>query len=189
MTVGWVFYSNSIFRSIMQQISLKPLNGRSLSTNLYVNSLCLVLLACALSGCLGATLSTLEDLTAGQGKRISSLNQAVAKFHKAVYWDTGYEAAKFVAPEAQATFANKFRSSPDGLYQDKEKLVDINIEGVEFDPEVNRARVEVLIKYFKVPQYVVQTRKQSEIWSYHRMDGGWLLSDPDHVGASPWALQ
>lgn len=133
---------------------------------------CLIGLAVLQTGCLGTALSTLDDMTAGMNQRIAMHQNAVQVFHKGVSWGAPETVSKYVSPRIISTFAKKFPG-----YSDKEKLVGIEVDEIAYEEDAKTAYVDVTIKYFRKPAYVVDTKKQSEKWEFRSMDGGWLLTD------------
>jgi hypothetical protein len=63
----------------------------------------------------------------------------------------------------------------------KERMVDLNVSDVVFDGTTGDAVVEVQIRYFEEPRYVVNTRVEKQTWDYHRFGGGWLLHDIERI--------
>lgn len=57
----------------------------------------------------------------------------------------------------------------------KEKVVDNEIEYVEFDDDVYKADIEVKIRYYNVPFYVVNEKIEKTKWEFHSSEW-WLKS-------------
>ncbi len=137
-------------------------------------SLFISLFICALgllSGC-----STMNQMTAGPADRQQLLTELLPKFHRSVYWAQFEQAAAFVTPEARAEFVSKNESA-----RRKENLVELEIDNVEFGPEAETAQVDVVVRYFKNPTYMVESRREQETWKFTRGDG-WLYHSAKDLG-------
>ena len=54
---------------------------------------------------------------------------------------------------------------------DKVRLVDARIERIDFSSDAYKAGVEVQIRYYEVPFYVVRSRHETEQWAFSLSDG------------------
>ena len=131
-----------------------------------------VILSFSFFGCAGLGASSFDHVLASGQKKQAMLAKRVDQFHKAIYWKSNAEAAAMVAPEARASFENELMRP-----LRKAKIVEIEIDEIDFadDPEVVDVSVE--IQYFEVPTYIVKTKIGYEKWRFERFAGGWLLHD------------
>lgn len=123
-------------------------------------TLSLLLLACA-SGC-----STVNQMAAGNEGREQLLHEQLPTFHRAVYWGRPQEVIDQVDPPARAGFMNR-----EQLIGEDEQLVELNVDKVRFGQDAREATVDVIVRYFKKPTYVVQERRSQETWAFTKMDG------------------
>ncbi len=128
--------------------------------------------ALLVSGC--STLSSLDHITMGKSSREAELQLAVDHFCKAYYWGSTGELAQYVEDGAWRDFATKFNQHRKG-----ERLVDLQVENVDFDDNSRSAQVDIKVRYFKEPTYLVQQRVDKQTWNFHRLDGGWRFHKLD----------
>ena len=103
-----------------------------------------------------------------ESARINLLNDNVNAFHKAVYWGSPEEVAGIVAPEAQMEFLNKTRKQ-----RRTEKLVDMEVENTIFNEGSTSATVDVQVKYYRIADYLVKTRREREKWEFSFLGRCW----------------
>ncbi len=97
------------------------------------------------------------------------LEEQVMKFNRALYWGAYDEALAYVAPEVRQELVRRWKKK--GTI----KVVEQNVTDVVFNEGNDEAEVEVQVRYFKQPVYIVNTRTQQQKWRYYRMSGGWYL--------------
>ena len=119
------------------------------------------LLAAALTSCTTAT-----NLTAGPQNREQLLQSQLPVFHRAVYWGKLDEAMEFVDPAIRSSFISRQQST-----RRAENLVEMNVDKVEFAEDSKSATVDVIVRYFRKPQYLVKERREQETWAFSRADG------------------
>lgn len=124
-------------------------------------------------GCGSASVGKFDSIFAGSDERSVMLSQRLDKFHRAVYWGSVNEVTEYVMPDKQLTFISDLKKQ-----RKEQQFVDFEVSQVDFtDPEKNNADVEVKVRFFKVPTYVVETRREIQHWEFDRFDGGWKLRD------------
>lgn len=77
--------------------------------------------------------------------------------------------AKFIHPQNRREVMAK-------LNQPDRKIVDVQVNYVDFNEDATEANVDLTIKGYKVPFYVVKETVQHSKWKY---DGDWLLYEMD----------
>ena len=63
-----------------------------------------------------------------------------------------------------------------------ERLVDLDIENITLNDD-GTADVEVKVRYFRTPSYLVETRRERERWDFSRLGGGWFLENVEVIEA------
>lgn len=129
----------------------------------------LIIGALLISSC--GIIRSLDDIVTTSSGREGKLATTTRVFNELLFWNKVDDASAFVAPEFRRTFAREFAQKVG-----KEKIVDQNVIGVEFYDNTNKADVEVVVRYFEIPSYVVNTRHEKQVWKYFRLGGGWNLS-------------
>ncbi len=132
----------------------------------------------SLSGC-GFSFKSLDPLLAGETERAKQLGKTVRAYHQAVYWSDGDMASGFVAPEVRASFIRDLSARKTG-----EKLVDIKVASIDYEPENRLATVNTVTKYYQIPTYQVKTRYEKENWKFDRFAGGWRTTGVNEVEES-----
>ena len=126
-----------------------------------------------LSSC--TALKLVGNVTAGEQKRTQLLNERLTKFNRALYWGSINEAMLYVKSENRSDFYRKVKKQ-----KKEEQLVDYDISDV-FLEENDKALVEVAVRYYKVPHYIVKTREERQVWEFYPLNGGWLYQGEEDV--------
>jgi len=128
----------------------------------------LLLVAMTLVGCGG-----LRNLMVDPEKDREKIGKQVGMFHRARYWGDSDLAATFVVPEKREEFgpvvAERVKS---------EKLVKYKIRSITVDPEQETAEVRVEVEFYKIPNYVVQTRLETQKWELRNLSN-WYFVEAD----------
>lgn len=124
----------------------------------------------------------LEDvMVVGEESLQTALQERLERFNRARYWGGLSETVAFVTPKYQRDFIQKERSNTD-----VQRMVRTDVLRVELVDSGSSAEVEMEVRYFEKPTYLVKTRKEVQTWKYHRFAGGWLLTELDR--SSPGAI-
>lgn len=122
----------------------------------------------------GCSLHDLQNVTAGESTKRELLAKNVDSYHRALYWGSLDEAATFMLPDARASVMSRARN-----VRDRERLVSMNVDDVQLDDEGKEATVLVTVKYFRNGSYVVESRREKEIWDFAPLGGGWRLAESE----------
>jgi len=140
----------------------------------------LILVTCSvtcLGGC-GNRFSSIEQVLATDAKKESLLAVRLERFNRYVYWGGLQSAAEFVAPEHRRDFFKQFSDR-----REEEKIVDLDIDSIDYVNDGNMAEVVLATRYFsQKSNHYVRTRKERQIWQFHRLTDGWI-----YYGAEPMA--
>ena len=124
------------------------------------------------SGCFVPHLiAGVQDTGLTVNSRRSLLPKEVKEFQEAVYYNNVMKALTKVADEMKESVKGDLMSR-----KERERIVEYKVEFSDFDESAYRAKVDVAVKYFEIPRYVVQTRIEKEDWHYIT-PGGWKLVD------------
>jgi hypothetical protein len=122
------------------------------------------------SGCLLApAIESFNKLGVTEADRQALLAERFKKFSDALYWGEPGEAIAFVAPKSREALEPDFRS-----IRKSEKIVDSHVESVGFSDNAYKAKVDVMVKSYKIPFYVVNERNETQDWEF-TIKSGWLL--------------
>ena len=91
------------------------------------------------------------------------------EFHEALYWGSADMAIAYVEDSQRAALRPIIKSMSSG-----EKTVDSKIDSTVFSDDVFEATVEVKVRAYKVPYYVVDERTDIQKWQFS-MSSGWQL--------------
>jgi len=139
--------------------------------NLISRFLVVFLLSLFLSGCvLVPWIDSYKKIGVSEGDRQRLLQERVLEFQRAVYWGRPEAALAFVDPEVRDDLWRVIRARGD-----REKIVDSKVEFVKFEENSYSAEVDVAVKYYRVPYYVVQERVERQQWNFTISDG-WRYS-------------
>lgn len=123
----------------------------------------MLVLLCSLSACvaLAPVIETYRQLGVSSSDRAALLDQHVKTFHEAIYWGQAHTAMSFADESARVELREKIREAHRNV-----KLIDSKIDFVEFNDDINEAKVDIAIKYYKVPFYVVNERVEQQEWKF-----------------------
>ena len=137
--------------------------------------ICLCLLLLLLLASCGAN-TGLSQLASTTTSRKGQLGQRLDVFSKAVYWGSAPEIAAMVTPETRQETMFEMKKK-----RRTQRLVDFDLQDVEYNDDATSATVEYAIRYYEQPTYYVRTRVERQQWVYHRLGGGWLYRDAEII--------
>ncbi len=115
----------------------------------------------------------LEDVVVfGNSSLQSALQERLERFNRARYWGGLSETVAFVKPNYQRQFVEAERGNTD-----IQRMVRSDVTHVELSPDGKSADVQIEVRYFEKPTYLVRTRTEEQTWAYNRFGGGWLLTE------------
>lgn len=137
-----------------------------------IRILILLWIVSAFSGCvvLAPLIQSYKETGISEGDRKQLLSQSVKEFNEALFWgrvDTALALADASVHDQLRKEVRKKRKS--------ERLVESNIEYVDFKDGARKADVDVLVRFFKVPVYIVKERIERQRWIF-ALGSGWKLS-------------
>lgn len=136
----------------------------------------LAVLSCTLvmsaSGCvLVPFVQAFKEVGATEGDRMALLPEQIKKFNSAVVFGNRMEAMHYVSADSQEKVASELKDNAE-----EERIVDSKVNNVVWADSARQATVEIKVKYFKVPVYVVNTRVEEQRWAFS-VGEGWKLTD------------
>jgi hypothetical protein len=124
-----------------------------------------------LSGCvLVPFIQAFKEVGATEGDRMALLDKEIKGFNAAIVWGNHTEAAGYVAPESQLKLSSQFKDT-----SEEERIVDTKVTNVVWADGAREATVQVKIKFYRVPVYVVNTRTEEQRWAWSL--GSWKIVD------------
>jgi hypothetical protein len=132
-----------------------------------------LLLLVSLSACIFApTIDSVRRAGLTEGSRQGLLPESLKNFNEALQWGSSQDAINYIDPEGQdiENMANQIQQ----LAQE-EKVVESKILGIDFKENAFKAIVNVNVRAYKVPYYVVTDRKEKQIWKFSLSDG-WKIN-------------
>lgn len=118
-------------------------------------------------GC--GSIYNLDDAVANAERRRELLSKSLTAFNSDVQWGDFRAASQLVAPQAKQEFENLARQR-----KQKEKGVDFEVENISENNNGFQAEVDVRMRYFRIPHYVVESRVERQYWEFERFQGGWM---------------
>lgn len=125
-----------------------------------------------LSGCILAHLrEATKELGVTPNDRKSLINKEVKDLHYALQEGHLMRALRNVDEDYRYEMKDNFKATVDG-----EKIVDFKIEYIDFSGDAYNAEVELKVRYYKIPTYIVETRLERELWVYNTPSGWKVIS-------------
>ena len=136
-----------------------------------------IALAFACSGCalVGALIDSYSRAGFTQGDREAYLAEAVRNFNEALYWNNQSKALSYVLDDVRATVVAELRRK-----KNEERVVETKIEEVTFSDNSYTADVELTIRSYRVPYYVVADHQQKQRWKFST-SSGWKLESLESI--------
>ncbi len=117
---------------------------------------------------LAPVMETYRQMGVSEADRMQLLEQRVREFHDSIYWGRPHTALQLSDESARPDLRRRVRDR-----RRKEKLVDSKVDFVEFDDDAYEAKVDVLIRFYRVPNYVVKERVETQDWRFSTVSG-WM---------------
>lgn len=131
-----------------------------------------VLLAFALllqTSCL-SQMKSVDHFLSSDVERRGELSKRVSKYHQAMYWGDVDSASAYLSPETRREIRNSLLDR-----KEKEHLVKTEVDAVDIHETGDSATVDMKIKYYLIPNYVVKTRREKQVWQFE--SGAWFLAE------------
>jgi hypothetical protein len=115
------------------------------------------------TGCvvLAPIIETYRGLGISSSDRMALLDERVKVFHDAIYWGRSQHIVQYADKSVRAELLERARASRQNV-----KLIESKIDFVEFNDDIDEATVDVLVKFYKIPFYVVNERLERQTWKF-----------------------
>lgn len=133
-----------------------------------------LLLALSLNGCIVPIISGFRQMGLTANSREELLQNDLQVFHAGMQRNEMQTVLNYIGDDADAGLRDQVRDELRSAKR-KEKMVEAGIDFVDYSDESRRATVEMRIKYYKIPYYVIKERLETEEWAWHTSDG-WKLA-------------
>ncbi len=121
------------------------------------------------SGCiLVPFIDSYKSIGVQRGDRERLLQEELVQFNRARFWGEKSQALQFTKPESRKEIQKLLRSQKD------ERIVESEVEFIDFIDEGYEANVSTMVKYYRVPYYVVEDRIENQGWAFTHASG-WKL--------------
>ncbi len=98
------------------------------------------------------------------------LEKSLKEFKNALYWNSFDQVSSFAEPADRTALMHDIKAA-----RNSEKVVRIDVRGVELSKDEVQADVDLVINFFKVPQYVVASRVERYTWIYDGLRDTWFV--------------
>ncbi len=128
-----------------------------------------------LSGCvLVPIVDGVKQIGVTKSDRMALLSERVQRFNHALYWGRSDDALAYAVPENRAQIAQVLKASN----KHQERIVETKVDHIEFSEDGTTATVEVTVKAFRVPVYVVNDTAREQRWVFS-FAHGWQIAGID----------
>ena len=125
-----------------------------------------------LTGCIVAPLvDAFNKIGLTESDRVALLTPDVKGFNEALIWGDKSRALAYASEKSR----EKISEQLDELGEEM-KVVDSKIKDIEFKEDSYKASVSTVMRYYKVPYYVVKNRKEIQEWVFD-LQSGWKMSE------------
>lgn len=138
----------------------------------YLRLFLLLVVVQSLSGCfLAPAIDSFKKLGVTAADREKLLAERIRAFNDALSAGGPGDAEQLLVPEKRTELAREIRK-----LRKSERVVDTKIEAVGFEDDSYKAKVEVTVRAYKVPFYIVNERIEEQEWQFVSVSSGWLLA-------------
>lgn len=129
-----------------------------------------LLFSVPVSGCiiLAPFIQAWKNVGATEADRMALLTQRLKHFGEALYWNRG-EAALYVDKEADAEVRKTLTMERENI-----RIVESRVKNIEYSKDVFTADVEFLVRYYRIPFYIVTDTTEKQVWKFHVGDHWYL---------------
>ncbi|MGI6680723.1 MAG: hypothetical protein ACOX3T_04490 [Bdellovibrionota bacterium] len=132
---------------------------------LFISVLVLCLDACVLV----PFIDSYKQIGVSEGDRQALLPKTLKKFQDFVYWGQYSNALAFAKED-------EVMNIRESLKRYKEiKIVSMKVDDILFEDDSKKATVDIVVSYYKIPQYVVAKEKVREVWEFSLSD--WKIKE------------
>ncbi len=136
--------------------------------SLYLSALLLCMSIFSGCGAIAPFIQAWKNAGATEADRKALLMPQVREFGEALYWGKG-EAVLFIDPEASAEVAQSLT-----IQREDMRVVETKVRRIEYEPSAYTAHVELTVKYYRIPYYIVTTATEKQVWRFE-IAGTWRL--------------
>ncbi len=131
-----------------------------------------VLLMLSLSGCfLAPFIGAFKQAGVTQSDREALLPKDVKRFTDALFWGTSGPIMEMVDEPAKKQVSQQVAEATD-----VERVVESKVVSIDFGDGSYTAQVDLKVRYYRVPYYMVQDRVEIQQWQFSFNDG-WQITD------------
>ena len=124
-----------------------------------------------LSGCfLAPFIESFKSAGATQSDREALLPRDLKRFTEALSWGNAEPVMALVDDSARKEIQEQLNEK-----SETERVVESKVTAVTYDEDSYKASVAVKVKYYRIPYYVVQERKEKLEWKFS-LGTGWKLT-------------
>ena len=132
----------------------------------------ILLIAFTCSSCVLAPIyQSVESAGAFKGDREKLLYQDLKKFHDARFWSNISTIPSFIHPDASPTLAKALAPK-----KKEERITESEVEDVKFEKDSYEADAVVIVKGYKLSTYVIEERREHQVWKFSLSSGWKILS-------------
>lgn len=133
---------------------------------LLLPALCLLLSGCFMAPFIGA----FKQAGVTRSDREALLPKEVKRFNDALFWGNSGPIMSMVDESAREEIGNQVAEA-----SDVERVVESKVLKVSYDEDAYEADVQVKVRFYRVPYYMVRDRVEHQRWKFSFNDG-WQIS-------------
>ena len=127
-----------------------------------------ICLSVIISGCiLIPAIDGVKKIGVTKSDREALLQPEVERFQEYVYWNRWQQAGSMVRDDLRNEMVKERLAKAKGY-----RLVDSKIDFIEFDEDGSKALVDITIRRYKVPFYLVEEVAEQQTWEF-TISSGW----------------
>ena len=115
-------------------------------------------------------IDSFKKMGATEVDRKNMLKKTVDSFHNKVLAGEFMHISDFILPESKDEVILGLRKN-----RKTEKIVETNIDLIDFDEDAKNAEVEVIVRYYKIPYFIVLDRIEKQEWTFVGVRSHWKL--------------
>lgn len=124
------------------------------------------------SGCiLAPAIKGVQDAGFRSSDRQMKLGETLKEFKEGLYWGHLPKVLAYTDTQAQESVQKAF-----SRVGRSERITEVSVDNTSFDEDGYKAQVAMVVRYFRVPEYLVQERVDTQNWEYSFSEG-WKMKE------------
>lgn len=110
--------------------------------------------------------------------REALLPDKIKEFHELIYWNKMTDAVGYIQGNSRQEQARALKKDVKDYH-----VVDSKVDFISYNDDSTSAKVDIIVRRYKIPYYIVEEITQEETWEFSTVDG-WLFVSKKNIPKS-----